>query len=283
MIKVLVEAVEADGDAFVNFFKSKLIALISDGASSMIAPGTSLFTKLKELTGRSIISVHCMAHRLDLSIEWAVEKGTMPYFNRFDNLLNSIYTFYQSRGSKRFQHLQNMADDLGIRLRRLKYWFGVRWSASHYGAVRAVENDYSAIYRDLDEMSKDTSFTVSTRKKAAELFESIQDQSFVITLKLYKDILFMYKKLSESLQSRSGLLMGSNQLIINVKETFGSLKTNKPPALTSFLSLIVICTCVVWSHQNNKGEKQNAAPQQLEHFIVLDLEYPKAPNSTRMF
>jgi hypothetical protein len=60
--------------------------------------------------------VHCLAHRLDLSIEWAVEKGGIPYFENVDSILSKLYTFYQSRGSKRFYHIQDTADELDIKL-----------------------------------------------------------------------------------------------------------------------------------------------------------------------
>lgn len=226
MFNALIECVKADTTEtidFFGFFKRRLIALISDGASNMVSPGVSLYARLKSFANEKLISIHCMAHRLDLAVQWAVEKDkSFSYFNKFNSILNSLYTFYQSRGSKRFQHLSETASDLGIELKRLKYWFNVRWSASHYAAVRSVEDDYVALYKDLEAISVDRSFTIKTRNKALALFNKIRDKSFILALKFFKDFLYLFKILSEDLQARTGLLIGSNKLILTARNSRSS-------------------------------------------------------------
>jgi hypothetical protein len=125
-----------------------------------------------------------------------------------------------------------------MKLKRLKYWFQVRWSASHYASVRSVEDDFDALYKDLKEISDDRSFTKNARDKAYQLFTMISDKSFVLTLKFFKDILYVYKNLSEDLQARTGLLLGSYNFITAARKDILDMKAVKPPGLTTYLASV---------------------------------------------
>ena len=69
----------------------KFIGFGSDGASNMTGRRTGLISRLKE--DYTIVGVHCLAHRLELSFRDAIKKNAM--YDKLLTLLLGIYYFYK--------------------------------------------------------------------------------------------------------------------------------------------------------------------------------------------
>ena len=81
----------------------------------MLGKKNGLSKKLEEYLGRGLFSVHCMAHRLQLSAGHAFENK--PKFQRLEELISGIYNFYNNKGHKRKGHLRETANVMAQPLR----------------------------------------------------------------------------------------------------------------------------------------------------------------------
>ena len=71
---------------------SKLVALSCDGASVMLGCKAGVGALLQK-EQPSLIKIHCMAHRLELSLK-DMAKSTKLYVKTVDTLLLGLYLFY---------------------------------------------------------------------------------------------------------------------------------------------------------------------------------------------
>lgn len=71
----------------------KIIGFGSDGVSNMTGRGTGLISRLKK--DYTIVGVHCLAHRLELSFRDAIKKNAM--YNKLLTLLLGIYYLYKKK------------------------------------------------------------------------------------------------------------------------------------------------------------------------------------------
>ena len=113
LLRSITDAVRYDSISVPDFekkFKAKLIAFSSDGASVMQGKHNGLSRKLEQYVNRSLVSVHCMAHRLQLSAGHAFEE--VPLFNKLEELISAKYNFYNNKGHKRKGHLRQTSEAL---------------------------------------------------------------------------------------------------------------------------------------------------------------------------
>ena len=133
MLNLIDTALEDDnkfGGRFRDKFKKKLVGFASDGASVMQGKYGGLAKKLEDYSGRSIYSIHCMAHRLQLATGHAWENA--PIFNEAERLIDGIYNFYNNKGHKRKAHLKETAAALERVYYQFSGIFKVRWIASEF-------------------------------------------------------------------------------------------------------------------------------------------------------
>ncbi|KAJ8299943.1 hypothetical protein KUTeg_021462 [Tegillarca granosa] len=74
-----------------------MVGISTDGASVMVGCKTGVVTQLKSLNS-SILSTHCIAHRLALSCGGAADR--VPYLVQFQEDLNSIYKYFHNSPKK---------------------------------------------------------------------------------------------------------------------------------------------------------------------------------------
>ena len=228
----------------MNYFKSKLVAVTTDGANVMVGSQNSFFTRLRDFVGRHVASVWCMAHKLNLGIQKGLQtnqkvKNRDPdfwYFKYFEGIINKFYTFYMSWGSKTWQHLNAIAEELGLTVYRFRYFFSVRWSSSHYEAIRAIKRNFKALNLDLTAISlQESEFRQQSREKAGELHILITDQHFLYMVHEYLDFLYLFMDVSKAFQGSEGLLIVKAGVIEDLIDKLEQLKTAPGKFLQSFL------------------------------------------------
>ena len=123
---------------FRECFKSKNVASVSDGASYMVGSRNSFYTHLQNYVGRDLVLVKCLPHRLQRAVLHAINfptdvpsakvqpKDRQRYFKNFSKINNLVHTFYMSRGSKRFQKLVELGEEIDIPTYRINYFFDIR-------------------------------------------------------------------------------------------------------------------------------------------------------------
>ena len=227
---------------FKSFFKSRLIAFISDRGSPMIGQYNGLIAKLRIFVGHSVQSVPCSAHVTETAIKHALNIPTSTpvgkekpdkYFMKFGDLNNRFYTYFMSRGSKRWAHLQDVAEEIGLKATRIKYHHTIRWSKSKKLAMTALMKDYDAIRIELERASTGKG---DYTDKAKQLLEIISDKSFGSTLAEFIDMLSVSETLLNSFQMKHGLYLGLSTSLRDTIKKYEALKTRPGKNLRAFLS-----------------------------------------------
>lgn len=120
-----------------------MIAFVSDGASNML--GRISGTQLQKMYP-NIIICHCCNHRLELAVSDTLKEiqGT----NHFQSFIEKLYAMYH-QSPKNMHELRYIlhATSLEQTLLRIGKIFTIRWGASSEKTLKAVWNNYVALYK----------------------------------------------------------------------------------------------------------------------------------------
>ena len=229
---------------FVSYFKSKIVAVAADGANVMIGSRNSFLTKLRDNVNWHVASVWCFAHKLNLGVQKGLQTNQKSqkkdpdfwYFKYFEGIISKFYTFYMFWGSKTWQHLNEVAGQVGLDVYRIRYFFNVRWSSSHYEAIRSIKRNYKALVIDLTAIGlEDSEFREESKGKAEDLYHLLTDQHVAFMLSEYSDFLYLYMQVSKAFQGSEGLLVAKAGIVEDLLEKLGQLKLAPGKFLQSFL------------------------------------------------
>jgi len=163
------------------------------------------------------------------------------YFKYFEDVLNKFYGFYMSRGSKKWQHLNDVAQSLGLDVRRIRYFFSPRWSSSHFEAVKAIKVNYKALLVVLTAIGiADSGFRATAIDTARELYGILEDKTFAYMVNEYLDFLYIFKQVSESFQGAQGLLVAKAGTVQSMVDRLKDLKATPGKFVSEFLKS---CIC----------------------------------------
>lgn len=176
-----------------NMDISQVSSFGSDGASVMTGRHEGVAARLRRLNG-SIISIHCVAHRLALATSQA--SSNVPYLSRFKELLSNLFYFYHN-SSVRQSGLTAIQQVLGDPILRLKQAKDVRW-LSHQAAVDALRRTLPSVLTSLEREAAERG-----EPTACGLVRLMRKFFFVASLSLFADVLPHLCKLSKIMQSSS--------------------------------------------------------------------------------
>lgn len=239
-----VEQDDGIANGFRTYVLDKMVSYSSDGAACMVGKYQSFWRELVKKLGREIPAIQCLAHKTQLSIRRAILKTTATigdHFKTFEKSINKFYIFYMSRGSKRWQHLVDTATNLDVgKLRRIKYYFDVRWASSEYRALYAIKEDYLALVIDTKAISIDPSFTRAAQASALVINTLLLDKSWMATKYEASDYLSVHQRISLSFQTEPSSLVGKSKTVQQGKDSFDILAKKPGTFLAGFLSK---CSC----------------------------------------
>ncbi|WAR25571.1 K1586-like protein, partial [Mya arenaria] len=132
-----------------NDFKTKLVGFCSDGASNMQGHKSGLVALLRK-THPHIVTVHCLAHRLELAFKDTIKK--VPLYEKMMTLLLGLYYLYRKSpklkmGLKRSFEAHQTKVLLPTRVG------GTRWLPHLDLAIRNFIRGYKAVRSHLESAS----------------------------------------------------------------------------------------------------------------------------------
>jgi hypothetical protein len=221
------------------YLREHLVAFASDGASVMTGRKSGVATQLAKKYP-SIITWHCLNHRLELAVGDAIDEtqGT----NHFRSFMDALYTLY-SRSPKTSRKLETEAHELDIQIKKIGRVLNTRWVASSFRTVAAVWNNFEALANHFTAASDPTSeqFQQELKSKYCGLLRKLCSPQFVLDLGLMYDCLEELKFLSESLQRRDMNLPEADKLIRRSVRRIEHFKEKPGTQMTKAHSLAEAC------------------------------------------
>ena len=172
---------------------SNLIALGTDGASTMVGKRNGVTTKFKN-ENSNIISVHCAAHRLALASSQAANK--IPGLVDYQATVNCIYAYFRN-SNKNTAGLAKTQEALQEKTLKFVQTFGTRWLSFH-NAVKSLIRSFDSLMTVLIANSQNG----NTKQKADSngLLKKVQTFEFVATTYYLMDALQLLNILCLGLQ-----------------------------------------------------------------------------------
>ncbi len=229
ILDTILRAWEEDG--IKDYMKANLVGYGADGASVMMGRHKGLGKLLQDFTQRKLVSVHCMAHRVHLSIRRAFNSFT--FMNHFESAINGLYTFYYSHGHKRRNHLWNFA---GGQILELSYIFETRWISSELKAIKRIIHNYKVLLGDVEEIKASEDFDSKTQRTAAGIYTQLTDRYFVELVYFMADVLNHLAKYSQEMQRRTGILIEQADLMDSLQKSLEKASTENEGNIIGLLN-----------------------------------------------
>lgn len=169
-------------DLIMNFLQDKgidlstLIGFGSDGASVMTGRISGVATRFKQKCPH-LVSIHCMAHRLNLCTSQASTK--VEYLKNMEGTFTDLYKYFR-QSANRTSELKDIQKVLDSPELKIKEVHEIRWLAFN-DALWAVFHSYQVLV---------TYFRKNRKlQKERELLEKLLDYRFVAAMHMMMDII----------------------------------------------------------------------------------------------
>ena len=150
----------------------------------------------KKASEVEIILWHCLHHRLELAVKDSI--NAVSGVNSIQAFFSKVYSVY-SMSPKLQRELKSISSEVDVELKKVGKIFTIRWVTSSFCAVKALWNDYPALYAHFKKLSEDPSIKDIERQKYKGLAKTLSTQNFVEDVALLKDCLGQLSVLSETL------------------------------------------------------------------------------------
>ncbi|XP_052706729.1 zinc finger protein 862-like [Crassostrea angulata] len=140
-----------------NSIREEVVKILSDKGleiSNLVGIATGVVKQLKDLSP-SLLSTHCIAHRLALSCGGAADQ--IPYLVKFQEILNSLYKYFHNspKNTAKLESIQSILNSSSLKMKEV---FHTRW-LSFEGAVDAVVKTYPSLLSVFLEEKSDIDFS----------------------------------------------------------------------------------------------------------------------------
>ena len=178
---------------------NKLASIVTDGASVMTGHKSGAAALLKERVNKSLINVHCLAHRLALSCTDTAKD--IKYITTVQNWMKQLWKYFENSPKRTALYLKvqievkklSVSDKVSKKAhKKLKKACSTRW-LSFDASTQAVYADYVAILITLSELS-------ASDATAKGLLHEIRTTKFLGTVYILKEVLPELSKLSKTFQ-----------------------------------------------------------------------------------
>ena len=150
-----------------------------------------------------VITVHCMAHRLELSLKDCLKKGISEKV--VSGLLLSLFYFYHK--SPRNRSLLKLSfKSLALKPRIPTRVGGTRWVSHLYNALEVWKASYPAICQQLEQLQQGDTKRSTGAAKAKKLLSSMKDKNIVHFCHLLLDVTFHLRMLSLICQRQTAIV-----------------------------------------------------------------------------
>jgi hypothetical protein len=181
---------------------------------------------------RELVKIKCCPHRLQLALNHSYKKYSS--IAEIEGFLKDIANFFYGHSHKRTAQLEDIANDLRVRIYRYSNVFQNRWISSEFSAINKIIKSYDALVKSLDFITKSDEFDSNTRNKASKLKETLIGKNFVHLLHFLADLLQQMSKISKKLQKSNTLIASLNSLMQLLIEKLELLKSENMAYLNEF-------------------------------------------------
>ncbi|XP_070580157.1 zinc finger protein 862-like [Ptychodera flava] len=205
IVKVLIKNLKQ-----LHLCPQKMSSFVSDGASVMIGKRNGVAAKLRREVNSSLISLHCVCHRLALAC--TDTNADIKYINKVHDWLGSLWRFFDDSPKRLAIYLDIQMQLREICLpvtgtessvenprvaveRRLKKACSTRW-LSFDNSIRSLYQDYLAVLLTLNHLAEN-------EPKARGLLAEFRSAKFMGVVYILREILPVLSILSKILQSGS--------------------------------------------------------------------------------
>ncbi|XP_061193371.1 zinc finger protein 862-like [Saccostrea echinata] len=175
----------------------KMVGLGSDGAAVMTGKKTGVAALLKE-HHPSIISIHCLAHRLELAYKDAL-KGIKVAEKVVSGLLLGLYYFYHNSPLNR-ANLKESYKTLGIDMKMPTRVGGTRWVGHVLLALKNMFHGYASIKQHLYQLAFGSGVQAIAKCKALGLYKILVDDNNITFAAFLLDNLSLLHIMSQVFQ-----------------------------------------------------------------------------------
>ena len=209
---------EYSGFSWENFM-SMIVAIGSDGAATMVGKSKGLYGLLLRDVP-SALSVHCMAHRLELSLKDCLKSGLSEKIT--SGFLVTLFYFYKNSPLNRSM-LKVSYESLQMQARIPTRVGGTRWVSHLFRALLAWQVGYPGILQQLQSLQQEDQRKSTSSAKARNLLKYMTDSKVVQFCHFLMDVTFHLKLLSLRTQTSDATVadvMSQLQSTIQVLEKF---------------------------------------------------------------
>jgi hypothetical protein len=220
-VKALQQSVIKHGPQFENYFKSNLVAVITDGENTMLSFQNLMndWVRKKGFDGTAVrlIKVNCLAHKIQLISRGSLipmrsdkdygPRNCLNYFVIFESLLNHLYGFIKG-ASRRLGEMREINEENRLPKVELVKLFPNRWISSEDKTLSNLHKGYKAVVLTLKKIIEDTTnYKGSVSKESTKILNTITDKRFLIISVYLRDYTFAFRIWSQLLQRPGALLV----------------------------------------------------------------------------
>lgn len=220
---------------FIPNWEKKLTAVCFDGANVNMGSSAGV-SKLLENECGHLISVHCIAHRLELAMSDAIKY--VKHINIVEEIVKGVYSYYHS-SPKRTKELKAIGEILDEKILSHVGLHGIRWLQSRHRAVKVMLNNFSAVVIHMEQAVESESDSKISAKLTGYL-KHLKSEQFIRFLFLMEDVTNIMARMSEVFQKRCVLLSEIFSTLEATKLKIKKLSTENGNALDQFEKDLVI-------------------------------------------
>ena len=222
----ILEAFEKRG--LLDYLKSQLVAIASDGASVMVGKSSGLCQKFVQWAIEAVQCMHCMAHRTNLITKWGLKLE--EWFGLLEDMSKKTYNLYKT-GHKNMDSLINTANKMGVRIYAIRLLYDIRWISSLDRTFRNHVKNWKLYITDLRSPSRDK----EGQAKANSLLDMWTSRKNMLAFFFGIDISAVFGEWSRALQFSGDLIFSKHREKSNVRKILKNLEENPGEMLKKFM------------------------------------------------
>lgn len=244
LYNILIRLVTAEKNPnFMNYFKTRLASIATDGASNMVGQYNSLVTKLRSYintppNARPLQSYHCNNHVLALAYNDFVYSSDpeLGFCKTIINHCNRLSRFYSTKAYRRREELYQTAAESGDSLRKFRRIQKVRWVPATQLSYSIVDQNYKSFMSHLSKLKNDISITHENRREANNLYNIFVDKNLIGTIYHHLDVIAELSKWAKWMERKTNSIIDVAEISENVRLTTESLLVVPGKHLERFLA-----------------------------------------------
>ncbi|KAJ8321702.1 hypothetical protein KUTeg_000173, partial [Tegillarca granosa] len=242
-------------------YRDKIIGFCADGASVNLGQSNGVVAKLREKIPH-VIDIHCMAHRLELSVLQIKNKNTL--IKKLNDVLHLIWKTYKYSG-KSLRELKTIGEELEARIYASAPVKGTRWLPHIDRAIKTfiegkgdgtvsglIENasQYGVIHSHMEHLGE-SSTNADIQGRGKFVSKEMKSLCFVSLVHFMADVFGVLAKMSLKFQKGDIILPTA---VLSVRDTCVILEEMKtePIRESSMLSIFFEALNVQIEHGNSE-------------------------------